>query len=113
MYVQPLHRTRRVLGDAKVHRDRLCHELHREHPQYGFASHKGYSTPEHLTALQRHGACVHHRRSFAPVRRALGLQLEIGLDGAVEVEVQVEVQVGAGREGGPEAAALPAGPAGR
>lgn len=56
---------------AKVHRDRLCHDLHAEHPQYGFADHKGYSTPEHLAALLRHGACPHHRRSFAPVREAL------------------------------------------
>jgi ribonuclease HII len=56
---------------AKVHRDRLCHELHEQHPQYGFAGHKGYSTPEHLEALRRHGACVHHRRSFAPVRDVL------------------------------------------
>lgn len=53
---------------AKVHRDRLCHALHEAHPQYGFAGHKGYSTPEHLDALRRHGACAHHRRSFAPVR---------------------------------------------
>jgi ribonuclease HII len=58
---------------AKVHRDRLCHELHEQHPQYGFAGHKGYSTPEHLEALRTHGACVHHRRSFAPVREVLGL----------------------------------------
>ena len=56
---------------AKVHRDRLCHDLHTEHPEYGFADHKGYSTPEHLDALRRHGACRHHRRSFAPVREAL------------------------------------------
>jgi ribonuclease HII len=56
---------------AKVHRDRLCRELDAEHPQYGFASHKGYSTPEHLEALRRHGACIHHRRSFAPVRETL------------------------------------------
>jgi ribonuclease HII len=56
---------------AKVHRDRLCRELDAEHPLYGFASHKGYSTPEHLEALRRHGACIHHRRSFAPVREAL------------------------------------------
>jgi ribonuclease HII len=59
---------------AKVHRDRLCEELHAVHPEYGFASHKGYSTPEHLDALKRHGACPHHRRSFAPVRTALGLE---------------------------------------
>ena len=56
---------------AKVHRDRLCMQLHDEHPQYGFDSHKGYSTPEHLSALQAHGACPHHRRSFAPVRSVL------------------------------------------
>ncbi len=56
---------------AKVHRDRLCMQLHDQHPQYGFDSHKGYSTPEHLNALQVHGACPHHRRSFAPVRSVL------------------------------------------
>ena len=38
---------------AKVHRDRLCTQLHDAHPQYGFAEHKGYATPEHLAALQR------------------------------------------------------------
>jgi len=53
---------------AKVHRDALLARLHDEHPQYGFADHKGYPTPEHLQALRLHGACVQHRRSFAPVR---------------------------------------------
>jgi ribonuclease HII len=57
---------------AKVHRDRLCLTLDAEHPNYGFAAHKGYSTPEHLEALRVHGACAVHRRSFAPVREALG-----------------------------------------
>ncbi|VTU35178.1 Ribonuclease HII [Variovorax sp. PBS-H4] len=56
---------------AKVHRDRLCEQLHAEFPHYGFAAHKGYSTPEHLEALLRHGACVHHRRSFSPVAAVL------------------------------------------
>jgi ribonuclease HII len=56
---------------AKVHRDRLCQELHLQHPQYGFDGHKGYPTPEHLAALKQHGACPHHRRSFAPVRELL------------------------------------------
>lgn len=56
---------------AKVHRDRLCLQLHELHPQYGFAGHKGYSTPEHLAALRAHGACAVHRRSFSPVREAL------------------------------------------
>ena len=53
---------------AKVYRDRLLSALHDEHPEYGFHGHKGYSTPEHLAALREHGACRHHRRSFAPVR---------------------------------------------
>ena len=57
---------------AKVHRDRLCDTLHADHPQYGFATHKGYPTAEHLAALQRHGACAAHRRSYAPVRAVLG-----------------------------------------
>jgi ribonuclease HII len=52
---------------AKVHRDRLCQTLHEEFPQYGFAAHKGYSTPEHLEALRLHGACRHHRKFFGPV----------------------------------------------
>lgn len=56
---------------AKVHRDRLCVVLHEIHPAYGFASHKGYPTPEHLAALRAHGACPAHRRSFAPVRMVI------------------------------------------
>jgi ribonuclease HII len=53
---------------AKVSRDRHMRELHVRWPQYGFDEHKGYSTPAHLAALQRHGPCPQHRRSFAPVR---------------------------------------------
>lgn len=56
---------------AKVHRDRLCIALHEAHPQYGFDAHKGYPTALHLAALREHGACAHHRRSFAPVREVL------------------------------------------
>ena len=56
---------------AKVHRDRLCQDLHQEFPHYGFAGHKGYGTKAHLDALLRHGACIHHRRSFGPVAAAL------------------------------------------
>ena len=56
---------------AKVHRDRLCQALHEAYPAYGFASHKGYPTAEHLAALRTHGACDAHRRSYAPVRAAL------------------------------------------
>jgi ribonuclease HII len=57
---------------AKVQRDRLCADLHASHPQYGFDGHKGYPTPEHLAALRAHGPCEAHRRSYAPVRAALG-----------------------------------------
>ncbi|WBY02255.1 ribonuclease HII [Ramlibacter tataouinensis] len=58
---------------AKVHRDRLLTQLHEEFPQYGFASHKGYSTREHLQALKVHGACPHHRRFFNPVAVSLAM----------------------------------------
>jgi ribonuclease HII len=52
---------------AKTSRDALLVALDREYPLYGFAQHKGYGTPEHLAALDRHGPCPIHRRSFAPV----------------------------------------------
>ncbi|EPK7360933.1 TPA: ribonuclease HII [Kluyvera cryocrescens] len=58
---------------AKVTRDAEMAELDKVLPQYGFAQHKGYPTPFHLEALAQHGATEHHRRSFAPVKRALGL----------------------------------------
>ncbi|MCT9809142.1 ribonuclease HII [Acidovorax sp. Be4] len=56
---------------AKVHRDRWCERLDAQYPQYGFAGHKGYGTPAHLSALQAHGACPEHRRSFSPVAQVL------------------------------------------
>lgn len=56
---------------AKVARDRWMVEADRRYPEYGFAGHKGYPTPAHLAALERHGPCELHRRSFAPVRRRL------------------------------------------
>jgi ribonuclease HII len=56
---------------AKTSRDRYMVELDRIYPQYGFAQHKGYSTPEHLQALRLYGACPHHRQSFTPVRDVL------------------------------------------
>jgi len=56
---------------AKVTRDRDMTELDREFPDYGFAQHKGYPTAFHLERLAVLGATEHHRRSFAPVRRAL------------------------------------------
>lgn len=56
---------------AKVHRDRWCEQVHEQFPQYGFAGHKGYGTALHMAALREHGACIHHRRSFAPVAERL------------------------------------------
>lgn len=58
---------------AKVTRDREMAELDAQYPQYGFAKHKGYPTADHLRLLAEHGAIAEHRRSFAPVKRALGL----------------------------------------
>jgi ribonuclease HII len=55
---------------AKVTRDRMMVGLDAIYPEYGFASHKGYSTPQHYKALQRHGPTPIHRRSFEPVRLA-------------------------------------------
>jgi ribonuclease HII len=57
---------------AKTHRDTLMRALDAEHPGYGFASHVGYPTPEHLARLRELGPCAAHRRSFAPVRALLG-----------------------------------------
>lgn len=56
---------------AKVTRDRWCVQVDQSYPHYGFAQHKGYGTPQHLAALQAHGASPEHRRSFAPVAQAL------------------------------------------
>jgi ribonuclease HII len=58
---------------AKVERDRMMTELCAQYPGYGFAKHKGYSTPEHQEALRRLGPCAIHRMSFKPVRDAAGL----------------------------------------
>ncbi len=58
---------------AKVERDQQMAELHQRYPEYGFDSHKGYPTKAHFAALEKYGACAEHRRSFAPVRRALEL----------------------------------------
>jgi ribonuclease HII len=56
---------------AKVTRDRLMASYHDTFPEYGFVSHKGYGTAEHLERLARHGPCSIHRRSFAPVKVAI------------------------------------------
>src|SRR5579859_2914494 len=58
---------------AKTARDALMVQMHELYPDYGFASHKGYGTRQHLEALQRFGVCPIHRRSFAPVKALCSL----------------------------------------
>ena len=58
---------------AKVSRDRLMVEMEAEHPGYGFAEHKGYSTPAHSAALVELGPCRQHRYSFINVRRLVAV----------------------------------------
>jgi len=56
---------------AKTVRDALMAELDTQHPAYGWCQNQGYPTPAHLSALARHGPTPWHRRSFAPVMRAM------------------------------------------
>jgi ribonuclease HII len=56
---------------AKVYRDALCRDLDTLHPEYGFAAHKGYATPEHRRALAEHGPTPLHRMTFAPVAASI------------------------------------------
>lgn len=58
---------------AKVSRDRHMVGLHQAFPAYEFASHKGYSTPQHVAILRKVGPCSEHRRTFAPVSETLDL----------------------------------------
>ncbi len=69
---------------AKVERDDMMVALHPTHPAYGWAVNKGYAAPEHMQALEVHGPCEHHRRSWH-------------LPGVVELELSTEpaVQLGA------------------
>ncbi len=65
---------------AKVDRDTLMARHDPAHPAYGFARNRGYASPEHVAALEQHGPCDLHRRSWAPVARLL--QPSLTLDGA-------------------------------
>lgn len=57
---------------AKVTRDRIMHRLDTENPGYGWASNAGYGTARHRAALARLGVSVHHRKTWAPIRKLLG-----------------------------------------
>jgi len=80
---------------AKVTRDAMMRDLHEVFPAYGFARHKGYSTPAHMRALAAHGPCAEHRRSFVNVRGCRPADVEealenediLGPDVAGEVDV--------------------------
>src|SRR6267142_2486093 len=79
---------------AKVTRDRLMCALAQDCPGYGFESHKGYSVPEHLEALDRLGPTVHHRRFFAPVVTARERhQATIIEGGPLAIEAQLSVEI--------------------
>jgi len=96
---------------AKVTRDRQLVEMHQAHPQYGFDVHAGYGTARHMQALEQYGPCVHHRRSFAPVRKAWErLDAAGGLpvqgDAVADAKSIIDVAVGPALERGPAASAL-------
>ena len=61
---------------AKVTRDRIMVKLAKRYRRYGWESNKGYGTPEHARAVREHGVCTHHRKSFAPIERALRIMNE-------------------------------------
>ncbi|TAN43138.1 MAG: ribonuclease HII [Nitrospirae bacterium] len=56
---------------AKVARDQAMMSYHLLYPEYGFDMHKGYFTRKHTEALQKHGPCPIHRKTYAPIREAM------------------------------------------
>lgn len=73
---------------AKVTRDSMMAEASGVHPAYSFAANKGYPAPEHLDALERHGPCGLHRRTWAPIRDRLGLEPYVRTTAAAAMSVQ-------------------------
>jgi ribonuclease HII len=86
---------------AKVTRDRLMRDLHKRYPVYGFARHKGYSTPSHMRALTTYGPCPEHRRSFANVG-CVGDTTSPGTGDPVDLETGDPAGLRAGDGVGPE-----------
>lgn len=77
---------------AKVARDREMVELDRVYPGYGLADHKGYSTRQHMLALQTLGATPIHRRSFAPVRERIEIGRQVSIEtsaGSAALTIQI------------------------
>jgi ribonuclease HII len=79
---------------AKVSRDRLMVKMEAEHPGYGFAEHKGYSTPAHTAALAELGPCSQHRYSFINVRRLVTVEGELVPEDALNWEPEPQSQLG-------------------
>ena len=86
---------------AKVTRDRLMRDLHKRYPVYGFARHKGYSTPSHMRALTTYGPCPEHRRSFANVG-CVGDTTSPGTDDPMDLETGDPAGLRAGDGVGPD-----------
>lgn len=61
---------------AKVTRDKMMYDLDKLHPEYGFASHKGYPTKKHLEAIHKYGLIDGYRKSYAPVKAILEVEHE-------------------------------------
>ena len=74
---------------AKVTRDRIMLEYDARYPEYGFRHHKGYTTREHLAALDAYGPCPIHRKSFAPV--AMNGQITLDFTTTTKDEVECEL----------------------
>ena len=68
---------------AKTTRDGWMVELDSRYPEYGFAKHKGYGTPEHLAALEKYGPLPAHRKTFAPVKKVI--EMRKGKEGELEL----------------------------
>jgi ribonuclease HII len=75
---------------AKTTRDRLMRELDSQYPGYGLAEHKGYPTAEHVQSIREKGVLPIHRRSFAPVREALGVSEPAGAAGPIQGDLFTE-----------------------
>ena len=58
---------------AKVTRDNMMIDFDKEYPHFNWKKNKGYGTSEHRNALELHGPCKYHRKSFSPINKMLGV----------------------------------------
>lgn len=64
---------------AKVTRDQLMLEYDKQYPEYDFKNNMGYGTKKHLLAIEEHGICPLHRRSFEPIKSLLSKQMKLNI----------------------------------